>query len=337
MFILPILLGWFIFGYNYFKSLVGKVKDWPVYYWMWGIGIVFMIFHLSEANFWVFDYFRKDYVKDLTVQWKSYGSFVGSWNMLVYGTAFYVLSKIKDNTNIARGRVTFFFFFLGLTNLMFGWAHHAYILPTLPWIRYVAYAVSMTEWIIFIRIIYGWRKSLTPREKKENSMAYMFIRASDFWVFANLVMALLMSIPTLNFFTHGTHVTVAHSMGTTIGINTCILLASVSFILSKLEVKHRPTRKLPFYMFNGSLFVFWITLIAMGLKKAVWELNNPDGHIGELHSESAPYYIAFVISGIALFISIVWIAIPMIRSLLPYCRHLIIPDSMYEEIEGRRK
>ena len=94
--ILPILLGWVLFGINYFKTVYKTVTNWPVYLWMWGVGIIFMIYHLSEANFWVFDFFREDFVKDLTVQWKSYGSFVGSWNLLVYGTALYLMTKIKE-------------------------------------------------------------------------------------------------------------------------------------------------------------------------------------------------------------------------------------------------
>ncbi len=30
--ILPILIGWVLFGINYFKTMIGKVKDWPVYF-----------------------------------------------------------------------------------------------------------------------------------------------------------------------------------------------------------------------------------------------------------------------------------------------------------------
>ena len=333
--IIPILFGWFLFGVNYFKTLIGKVKDWPVYFWMWGIGIVFMIYHLSEANFWVFDYFRSDYVKDLTVQWKSYGAFVGSWNMLVYGTVIYVMSKIKDDINIARGRTTFFFFFLGLTNLMFGWAHHTYIIPTLPWVRYAAYAVSMTEWIIFIKIVYSWSKSLTKKDKKDYSMAYRFIIASDIWVFLNLVMALLMSIPALNYFSHGTHITVAHSMGTTIGINTCILFASVSFILSKVIRTERTKRRnaFAFYLFNISLLVFWVALIMMGVHKAMWQANNPEAPMAELHAGSSGYYLAFIIAGMFLFISIFMIAASMIKALIPMCHYTILPEAIQLEID----
>lgn len=333
--ILPILLGWVLFGINYFKTLVGKVKDWPLYYWMWGVGITFMIFHLSEANFWIFDYFRSDYIKDMTVQWKSYGAFVGSWNMLVYGTALYIMTKIKDDINIARGRTTFFFFFLGLTNLMFGWAHHTYILPTLPWVRYVAYAVSMTEWIIFIKIVYSWRKSLTKSDKKNHSMAYLYIMASDMWVFLNLVMALFMSIPALNYFTHGTHITVAHSMGTTIGINTCILLASVSFIISKInkEKAVRKSTKFAFYLLNTSLFVFWSALIGSGIFKALWEMNPENVSISALHEQSYGFYIAFIVAGVFLFMSLTIITIQMIKQLLPHCFYTILPEVIQKEID----
>ncbi len=147
---IPILLGWVLFGFNYFTTLLSKFKSWPVYYWMWGVGIIFMTYHLAESHFWIFSSFRNDFIKDFGVQWKSYGSFVGSWNMLVYGTAIFLMTKVKDDVNVAYGKKTFFFFFLGLINLMFGWAHHTYILPISPWIRYLAYVTSMTEWIVFI-------------------------------------------------------------------------------------------------------------------------------------------------------------------------------------------
>lgn len=30
---IPILIGWMLFGINYFKTLYKNVKGWPVYYW----------------------------------------------------------------------------------------------------------------------------------------------------------------------------------------------------------------------------------------------------------------------------------------------------------------
>jgi len=317
---IPVLLGWLLFGLNYFLTMTNKVKNWPVYYWMWGTGLVFMVYHLSEAHFWIFNEIRSDYIKDLTIQWKSYGSFVGSWNLLVYGTVIYLMSKIKGDDSIGRGKISFFFYFLGLTNLMFGWAHHTYIIPTQPWIRYLAYAVSMTEWIIFIHIVYNWSKSLSKEKKKLNILTYKFIIASEIWVFLNLTLALFMSIPTFNYFMHGTHITVGHSMGTTIGINTTILFASVTYIISKLT-KNNPLEnnkfvKSGFYVFNISLLLFWLVLIIGGIYKAIWMTNSANTSFSNLQDSSNMIYIIFIISGSILFLSLLMLTIPMLKKLI---------------------
>jgi len=304
--LLPVLLGWIIMAYNYYRSIIGKIKNWPVYYWMWLIGLTFMIYHLCESNFWMMDHFRADFIRDKMVQWKSYGSFVGSWNMLVYGTAMYLMTKISGDPASARGKKVFFFFFLGLANLMFGWAHHTYTLPTIAWIRYVAYATSMTEWILFANIIYGWNKGLSKPAKEASSWAYRFMMAADLWVFLNLFLALLMSIPAINYFTHGTHVTVAHSMGTTIGINTSILLASVAFI-AQYRSKSEPRSswfKTCFYIFNASLAAFWLALIGAGWYKSKWMMDMESASFGQMHDGSNPFYIAFVIAGTIMAVSL---------------------------------
>jgi nitric oxide reductase subunit B len=315
---LPVLLGWVLFGVNYYSSILGKIKNWPVYYWMWLIGIGFMIYHLCEANFWMLSHFRTNYILDKTVQWKSYGSFVGSWNMLVYGTAIYLMTKIKGDANTAYGKKVFFFFFLGLANLMFGWAHHTYTLPTLPWVRYGAYMISMTEWILFANIIYTWSKSLNPEQKKEKPWAYKFLIAADVWVFLNLFLALLMSIPAINFFTHGTHVTLAHSMGTTIGINTSILLASLCFVIQK-KGKSKELRRsftIGYYIFHCALFAFWMALILAGWYKATWQHSSSEMSFGEMQTASNPFFVLFVLNGALMSVGLVMILSPILKRLL---------------------
>jgi nitric oxide reductase subunit B len=316
---IPILIGWLLFGINYFKTIRKNVTNWPIYYWMWGTGIVFMIYHLSEAHFWLIPSFREHFIRDISVQWKSYGSFVGSWNMLVYGTAIYLMSKVKKDVLLARGKTVFFFYFLGLTNLMFGWAHHTYIIPTQPWIRYVAYGISMTEWVVLAHIIYSWIKSLSAEDKKKYCMVYLFLKAADFWVFINIIVALLFSIPAINFFTHGTHITVAHSMGTTIGINTTILLASLFFIvqrvLPKLEISTTFLKR-SYYAFNGTLFLFFSALMYAGAKKSNWMYFTKDVQFSEMQDSLYTTYIAFFIFGIGLVITIIIFAITLIKALI---------------------
>lgn len=310
-FYFPIILGWLLFAINFFKTVVGKWSPWPVYIWMWATGIIYMILTYTEAHLWVFSYFRADVIRDLTVQWKSYGAMVGSWNMLVYGTAIYLMSKIKKDEGVARGRLPFFFYFLGLTNLIFGWAHHTYIIPTDPWVRVIAYAISMTEWIILGHMIWNWSKSLKLSIKTEN-VAYRWLMAADFWVFVNLILALLMSIPAINFFTHGTYVTVAHSMGTTIGINTTILLASLSFITTK---KHTSLLKRSFYLFNISLLVFLSALVFAGYKRSLWMYADNSTPFATMFQELIPVFVVLGIAGVGIFIALISVVWPIFKKL----------------------
>jgi nitric oxide reductase subunit B len=316
--IIPILLGWVLFGYNYFKTLVGKVTNWPVYYWMWGTGIVFMIYHLCESYTWVLPTVKENFIQSLTIQWKAGGSFVGSWNMLVYGISIYLMAKIKGDEAMARSKEAFFFYFLGLTNLMFGWAHHVYIVPTAPWVRYFAYAISMTEWVVLVHLINCWRKSLSETTKLKYFLPYKFLAAAEIWILLNLALALILSIPAINLFTHGTPITVAHSMGTTIGINTTILLASLLYIISIINLDFNFKKwyfPLGFQIFNLSLVLFWICLLLAGIKKSNWMYFTKDIPFSEMQASLYWYYSAFVLFGIGISIGISFLIIPCIKPL----------------------
>ena len=242
---------------------------------MWGTGIVFFFITYVEAHLWLIPYFRDTMIREIMVQWKSYGALTGSWNMLVYGTALYIATRISGDGKLARSKLAFSLYFLGLFNLMFGWAHHTYIVPSEPWIRSFAYIVSMTELFIFGKIIWDWRSSLTEWQKNAYCNAYRFLIAADIWIFVNLGLALVISVPALNLFTHGTHITVAHAMGSTIGINTMVLLASIFYVIREelpLEVHAGCSRQIRFGFWTASisLAVFFVALIMAGIGKGAY-------------------------------------------------------------------
>ncbi|HUM97791.1 MAG TPA: cbb3-type cytochrome c oxidase subunit I [Chitinophagaceae bacterium] len=278
LFGLLILISWLPLVINFFFTIRPKFGKAPVYIWSWSTGILFFFITLSESYLWLIDYFSSNIVRDITVQWKALGSMVGSWNMLVYGTAMYVMEKISGDTKIAQSKEAFFFYFLGLTNLMFNWGHHTYIVPAAPWVKMVAYIISMTELIIFGHIIWKWRKSVSAAVKNFQLASYRFLSFADGWIFLNITLALIMSVPAWNFYTHGTHITVAHAMGTTIGINTMLLLASI-YLIAKTEIplqfqKHKKKILAVSIIANISLLLFWISLIASGLVKISGNLKN---------------------------------------------------------------
>jgi nitric oxide reductase subunit B len=310
---LPIFLTWIMFGVNYFIIAVKRRTAWPLYYWMWGTGIVFFFLTFTESYLWLIPYFRENMLREIAVQWKSYGSLVGSWNMLVYGTALYLMEKISDDEGVARSKMAFGLYFLGLFNLMFGWAHHTYPVPFAAWVRDFAYVVSMTELFLLGKIIWDWRASLTTRQKFQHRRPYRFLFASDMWVFINLILALVISVPALNLFTHGTHVIVAHTMGTTIGINTMILLASVYYVLEQrvgqdVEIRHAQPISVGFWLTNGSLLIFLAALVAAGLIKGTYEGDS----FQDMMESIELYLLVFAVAGVGLMVGFWLLILPAI-------------------------
>lgn len=308
---LPIAIAWMLFLVNFY-SLVKKIKDWPVYIWMWLTGVVFFLFTFSENYLWIFSYFREHFIIDMTIQWKVNGSLVGSWNQILYGTAFFLMDKISNSKNTGSSKFAFAMYFLGLFNLMFNWGHHIYTLPTENYIKYIGYIVSMTEWVFFIKIIYDWRASINTIQKNYHYFPYRFIMAADIWVFLNMGQAILMSIPVINIYTHGTHVTVAHAMGTTIGINTMILLAACFEFFNRKEKSNYLN-----YLFWGlqiSLLVFWLSLNGAGIQKGIWQLSSHQESYSKMMESLRPYFIVFAFAGLGLLITLSSFAIILINT-----------------------
>jgi nitric oxide reductase subunit B len=314
---IPIIVSWIMFGFNYFKSIIRKAGEQPVYIWMWGTGIIFFLFTFLESYLWIFPYFRNHLARDLTVQWKSSGALVGSWNMLVYGTALFVMERISKNTRVARSSLTFLMYALGLTNLLFGWAHHIYAVPIAGWIRYTAYLISMTELLILSKIIWNWKRSLNEMTKYADTLVFKFIWASDIWIFINLILAIAISIPAINVFTHGTHITVAHAMGSTIGINTMILLASVVFIvtdITRCEFSRKEIVRISsgIYIANFSLLLLFVCLLTAGIEKGRLTLFTTLA-FHQIMLKVSPYLLVFACSGLGILTGLGLVIFPLLK------------------------
>lgn len=313
---LPITAGWILFLINFLRS-VGNLKNQPVYVWMWLTGIVFFLFTFLESYLWVFPYFRKHVITDMTIQWKSYGSMVGSWNMLLYGSSIFLMDKISNHKKYSYSKIAFVLYFTGLFNLMFNWGHHIYTLPTHAYIKHISYAVSMTELFILGRIIYLWRASLTEARKNFYHISYRFLAAADLWIFLTLLLAIAMSIPAINVYTHGTHITVAHTMGATIGINSFILLAISFDLLNDTCQSFEPFKKLfsrGYWLANISLLVFWLSLIGAGVLKARWQMSQEQEVFQTMMQQLRPFFVLFFISGTTLLCGILMVVYPLLRN-----------------------
>ncbi|MBI2729552.1 MAG: cbb3-type cytochrome c oxidase subunit I [Sphingobacteriales bacterium] len=315
---LPIALAWVLFLVNFIRS-IGSFKKQPVYVWMWLTGIVFFLFTFLESYLWIFPYFRNNVVNDMTVQWKSYGSMVGSWNMLIYGSSIYLMDKISNSKTGSHSKIAFILYFTGLFNLMFNWGHHIYTLPTHAYIKHISYAVSMTELFILGRIIFKWGATLATAKKQFHKLSYRFLAAADAWIFLTLLLAIAMSIPAVNVYTHGTHITVAHTMGATIGINSFLLLAIAFDILNDTCQPFEPYKKIfnrGYWLANVSLLIFWISLVSAGIIKAKWQMSEQRIPFSSMMLQLRPYFILFFVSGLLLLMGFILVIYPLVKNQL---------------------
>jgi len=306
-----VLFSWLCFMINFFATVRPVFKNAPVYIWSFSTGLLFFFITMTEAQLWVLPYFNNNIIRDVTVQWKAMGSMVGSWNMLVYGSAMLIMEKISGDKEMNHSKMAYFFYFLGMTNLMFNWGHHTYIVPASPVVKTVSYFISMTELLILGNIIYTWRKKFRDSLGFRKFLPASVLGWADSWIFLNLVLSIAISVPAINYFTHGTHITVAHAMGATIGINTMLLLASLVFIVSK-ENEPLLTRtgghlKSALRVMNISLLVFWGTLIGMGIVK-IMAVQDNELFYGVMN-RLRPWFDFFFLSGIVLLAGLAWVLI----------------------------
>lgn len=316
VFAIPIVTAWLFFIINFFVNISFAQKQ-PVYIWMWITGITFFLFTYLESNLWLIPSIRNHLVKDMTIQWKSYGSIVGSWNMLIYGSSIFLMDKIAGNRKYSFSKIGFGLYFLGLFNLMFNWGHHIYTLPTYGFVKNIGYLVSMTEIFLLGRIIFLWKQSLHTAKKHIHLQPFKFLIAADVWIFLTLGLAIAMSIPALNLYMHGTHVIVAHTMGATIGINSMILLAFVYDLLDDTCQSLNSFRKLihkGYWLLNISLFFFWISLIIAGFIKSYWQMNQPDVAFGSMMLTLKPWMYLFYFAGTGLATGFAIVLYPVIRN-----------------------
>jgi nitric oxide reductase subunit B len=204
-----------------------------------------------------------------------------------------------------------------LVNLMFNWGHHTYVVPMAFPIREVAYGVSMTELLILGHIILSWRKSLDQAMRLRHHAAMRFLVASDAWIFLNLCLAIAISVPAINRYTHGTHVTVAHAMGATIGINTMILLGSMVYLAEGISgpISWGRSFHFGFGLTNSMLLIFWIALLGAGIAKSQQLAGG--SAFPAVMQKLAPWFEAFALSGFGLCAGLVLMAWPLMQKCLP--------------------
>jgi nitric oxide reductase subunit B len=230
----PVLLGWILFGWSFYRVAAKGFWSRPVHVTMWGVAVPFFAFTFVEQFAWLIPDVFEQPVVDLRIQWKACGTLVGSFNLIVYGCILYVAEKLSGNTAYAQSRTAYALFGVGLLNSFTNFGHHTYHLPQSAAVNWISFVVSMTEILILARV--AWDVVAIASVGAARDDARRFLCASKWWSTAMLLTAILISVPPLNALIHGTHVVTAHAMGTEIGIDSMILLGALAWALGTREV-----------------------------------------------------------------------------------------------------
>ncbi len=233
IFSLFIVAGWLAFATTFFLKVHKQFWSRPVYVYMWATGILYFLYTFAEGHAYLLPQVGDRPIVDLQIQWKSCGTIVASFNMLVYGTLMYLAEMISGDRKYAQSTKGFALMGVGLLNSFTNYAHHTYHIPQSELVVWISFLVSMSEIIILFSVFNDVAASLAKRKPSDQfETATHFIDLARNWTLALLFVAILISIPPLNSVIHGTYVVMAHAMTSEIGIDSFILFALIAYLLS---------------------------------------------------------------------------------------------------------
>ncbi len=239
VFSLFIIAGWLCFLWTLLRRVRHDFWAQPVYVYMWATGAVFFVYTFIEGHLHYLPFIKSHPVADLQIQWKSCGTLVAAFNQMVYGSMIYIGERLTGDKRVAQSKQAFALLGLGLLNSFTNYAHHTYHLPQAHLIKWIAFTVSMLE----ILIVWNMLRELMQQLERSRCRAEAYSTTKQFfglaksWNMLLLPLALLISVPPLNSLIHGTHVVMAHAMGSELAIDTYILLGAFTWIFAQVFPK----------------------------------------------------------------------------------------------------
>ncbi|HJM58739.1 MAG: hypothetical protein CMJ98_01405 [Planctomycetes bacterium] len=319
---IPILVGWVLFGFTFMRRVASGFWGRPVYVYMWSVGVFFFVYTFLEGHAHLLPWVEARPVVDLQVQWKSCGTLVASFNQMVYGALTYFGEKKSDDKRIGQSSTGFWLFGIGLLNSFTNFAHHTYHLPQSPLIKWIAFTVSMLEIILLLKLLQEITAALRAQARRRNrplDLASRMVGLAKRWNCFLLTLALLISVPQLNALIHGTHVVMAHAMGSELALDSYILLGVFAWILGEIFYKRetlwgfidsRAQHRTVSYL-NFSLASLVALLVIAGLGVSFTRMY---GQPAPTWLESFPYLFVTFGGLVAIHLArFVWTWVPLLR------------------------
>ena len=135
---LLIYAGWILFTWNFFSVVGFGLKGKPVFVYMWYTSLLLFLWSFAEGHAWHFAVVGEQPLRDISIQWKSYGPLVGTFNLLVYGSLGYIACCRSGHTSSAVSRTGYCLLFVGIVNSFTNFGHHTYHLPQSHLVKWIS-------------------------------------------------------------------------------------------------------------------------------------------------------------------------------------------------------
>ncbi len=257
--------GWVVLAWTFLRGLNGRGERQPVYIWMWATSFGLFTYSFLETHVFLLPYFQSHPLRDMAVEWKSYGTLVGSFNLLVYGSLSYLGARLDPSSNYARSRLAFALFWVGVLNSFTNYGHHTYHLPQSSIVKWISFSISMTETLILAKVVadlFGWARRARSGQRWDT--VTWLLAGATLWTFLSLALSIAISIPPVNALIHGTFVVAAHAMGSMLGIDTLALLAVHAWMQRRDNPTAPTAARWPVVALNAGMLALWATFLAIG-------------------------------------------------------------------------
>lgn len=251
--------------------------------------------------------------RDLTVQWHALDTVIAGWSMVLYG-----IGILLTGSRVGRLRGGWLFA-LAAIGILADFGHHNYASPQAHVIKIVSFSATMLAVVSFVRHVAACRRA------RPTDQTMGMLRFVEFWTLFAVGTGVLLAIPPINLYAHGTYVIVAHTMGSMIGVNSLLLLAA-GFRLSGVESWFRSAAV---RATSYGLLGFCLVLAALGIARGVLRVDHD---FLEWKVWLKPYLVLIMFSAIPLTLGLTTLAVDFVRCCVRSLRTLPADDFAMERV-----
>lgn len=276
--------------------------------WLLLTGAVLLPAGLVEAHLYLLDTVAANPGRDLAIQWHALDTIIAAWIVILYGIGMLLL---PPGTKPVRAG---WLFTLAVIGILLDFGHHNYPSPQAHLIKIVSFTATMLGAVSFLRHLRAVRRSAAAGDRLARCLRHI-----ELWTLFAVGTGILLAVPPVNLYAHGTYVIVAHTMGSIIGVNS-LLIVVAGLVWSGFAARLSPA----LLRWNGVfLLVFCAALGGLGVAEGIVRI---DQDFLAWNIALRPWYKLIPLAALPLCVTLAWLGAGLARSILARLSALTADD-----------